>query len=305
MPSIFAGVMPAITTPFAADGGVDHPATARQVRFLLDQGCTGVVPCGSLGEGSTLAFEEKLAVMRTCVGAAGGAPVVPGIAAAATAEAVALAEGAAAAGCAGLMVLPPYIYSSDWNEMSAHVGAVMRATPLPCLLYNNPVAYRTDFLPEQIAELAMRHPNLAAVKESSGDVRRVTAIRALLGERLAIGVGVDDVVVEGVAAGAAFWIAGLADALPAEAVALFEHARAGRLAEASALYAWFLPLLRFDTVTKFVQLIKLVQERCGVCSARTRAPRLALSGAELARAEAVVTQALATRPAARRLGARA
>lgn len=292
----FSGVMPAVTTPFTTTMAVDGPALTKQVRLLLDHGCTGIVPCGSLGEGATLGFEEKIEVIRTCIAAANGAPVVPGIAAASTADAVALAIASERLGAAGLMVLPPYIYSSDWREMSAHVSAVITATKLPCMLYNNPPAYKTDFTPTQIAELAARHPNLVAVKESSGDVRRITAILATPGNRLVVGVGLDDIIVEGVAAGAGFWIAGLADALPAESVRLFNHAQRGERAQAQDLLRWFLPLLRFDTGIKFVQLIKLVQERCGVCSARVRAPRLELSGAELAEAEAVIAKSLATRP---------
>ena len=195
------------------------------------------------------------------------------------------------------MVLPPYIYSSDWREMSAHVSAVISATKLPCMLYNNPPAYKTDFTPTQIAELAARHPNLVAVKESGGDIRRITAILATPGNRLVVGVGLDDLVVEGVAAGASFWVAGLADALPAESVRLFELARDGKKDEALKLLHWFLPLLRFDAGIKFVQLIKLVQERCGISSARVRGPRLQVSGTELAEAEAIIAKSLATRPA--------
>ena len=298
MTAPFSGVMPAVTTPFTSTMEVDAAALTKQVRLLLDHGCSGIVPCGSLGEGATLSFEEKVEVIRTCIASAKGAPVVPGIAAASTADAVALAEASARLGAAGLMVLPPYIYSSDWREMSAHISAVINATSLPCMLYNNPPAYRTDFTPPQIAELAARHANLVAVKESSGDVRRITAILATPGNRLVVGVGLDDIIVEGVAAGASFWIAGLADALPAESVRLFTHARQGAHAQAQELLRWFLPLLRFDTGIKFVQLIKLVQERCGVCSARVRAPRLELSGAELADAEVVIAKALASRPPA-------
>ncbi len=296
MTSPFVGVMPAVTTPFNADLTIDHAALTRQVRLLLDNGCTGIVPCGSLGEGATLSLEEKGAVIATCVAAAKGAPVVPGIAAASTADAVALARTAEKLGAAGLMVLPPYIYSSDWREMSAHVSAVMNATKLPCMLYNNPPAYRTDFTPTQIAELAGKHANLVAVKESSGDVRRITAILATPGNRLEVGVGLDDIVVEGVYAGASFWIAGLADALPAESVRLFNLAKSGERAQAQELLRWFLPLLRFDAGIKFVQLIKLVQERMGVCSARVRPPRLEVTGAELADANAILDRALATRP---------
>jgi dihydrodipicolinate synthase/N-acetylneuraminate lyase len=130
--------------------------------------------------------------------------------------------------------------------MKAHVAAVFTATPLPCVLYNNPVAYGTDFLPEQIQELAAEHENLAAVKESSMDVRRVSAIRALLGDRLAICVGVDDAVLEAIAVGAAGWIAGLANALPHESVALFNCGINGETDKAFDIYRWFLPLLRME-----------------------------------------------------------
>ena len=292
----FQGVMPAITTPFNADLSIDHAAAAANVRWLVESGCTGIVPCGSLGESATLSFDEKLALIETCARAV-DAPVIPGIAALSTAEAVALAKQAKLAGAKGLMVLPPYVYSTDWREMKAHVAAVIEATDLPCIVYNNPVAYRTDFSPEQILELAREHSNVKAVKESSTDVRRITAIKALAGDQLALGVGVDDVLVEGVAAGAQFWIAGLVDALPVESVRLFELARAGRWEEAARLYAWFLPLLRLDTVPKFVQLIKLVQEKVGAGHRRVRPPRLELAGTELEQAERLIAHALATRPA--------
>src|SRR5262249_51864297 len=148
----------------------------------------------------------------------GAGPVVAAISALSTAEAVAIAKAAATAGCDGLMVLPPYVYQGDWREMKTHIGAVLSATPLSCMLYNNPVAYGTDFLPNQIQELAADYENLHAVKESSADARRVSAIRALLGDRLALFVGVDDIIVEGISVGATGWIAGLANALPRESV---------------------------------------------------------------------------------------
>ena len=291
------GVFPAITTPFNADLSVDHGFLADHASWMVDHGSTGLVPVGSLGEGATLSPTEKRQVLETCVRAVGDrVPIVAGIAALGTAEAVQLARDAEALGCRGLMVLPPYVYSTDWREMKAHVAAVIGATAVPCLLYNNPVAYGTDFLPGQVAELAREHPNLEAVKESSTDVRRVTAIRALLGHRLEVLVGVDDAIVEGIDAGATGWIAGLVNAFPAESVALFRHAREGRRNEALELYRWFLPLLRLDTVPKFVQLIKLVQDKVGKGSARVRPPRLALQGEELGQALATIDRALATRP---------
>jgi len=290
------GVMPAITTPFNADDSIDHGFLARHTELLMGSGCSAIVALGSLGEGGTLTATEKRAVLGTVVRAAGSGPVIAGIGALSTAEAVNLAHTAEAAGCAALMVLPPYAYSTDAREMEAHVSAVMAATALPCVLYNNPIAYKTDFKPERVAELCAQHANLVAMKESSADVRRVSAIRALLGDRLRLVCGVDDLIVEGIAAGASGWIAGLVDAFPHESVRLFDLARAGRADEARRLYEWFLPLLRLDTVPKFVQLIKLAQEMLGLGSARVRAPRLALVGAELAEARAIIQHAIDTRP---------
>lgn len=291
------GVMPAITTCFDRNYQVDHKFMTEHCQWLIERGCTGIVPLGSLGEGSALAYSEKLAILETCARAVRGkVPVVAAISSLRTDEAVEIAKAAADKGCSGVMILPPYVYRGDWREMKAHIAAVLRATKLSAMLYNNPVAYGTDFLPEQIAELASEFPTLHAVKESSTDVRRVTAIRALLADRLAIFIGVDDAIVEGIALGAVGWIAGLANALPEESVDLFQSAMDGDSGRAFELYKWFLPLLRMDTVPKFVQLIKLVQEEAGMGNSRVRPPRLVLEGEELNEAKAIIRRALETRP---------
>jgi 1-pyrroline-4-hydroxy-2-carboxylate deaminase len=291
------GVMPAITTGFTQDLTVDHAFMAEHCVWLLDNGCTGVVALGSLGEGATLSFDEKLAILRTCVKTVRGrGPVVASISALTTSEAVALAKAAADLGCDGLMVLPPYVYQGDWREMKTHVAAVFDATPLSCMLYNNPVAYGTDFLPEQIQKLANEHENFEAVKESSTDARRVSAIRALIDRRLEISVGVDDAVLEAIGVGATGWIAGLANALPRESVELFNSGINGDADKAFELYRWFLPLLRMDTVPNFVQLIKLVQAEVGIGTARVRPPRLELVGHELNQTKKIINDALRSRP---------
>ena len=291
------GVMPAITTSFTEDLHVDHSSVANHCRWLLDNGCSGVVALGSLGEGATLSFDEKVEILRTCVGAVQGrGPVVASISALTTVEAVAIAKAAADVGCDALMVLPPYVYQGSWREMKTHVAAVCEATPLSCMLYNNPVAYGTDFLPEQIRELAAEQENFEAVKESSTDARRVSAIRALIDRRLEISVGVDDAVLEAIGVGATGWVAGLANALPRESVDLFNHGIHGDSERAFDLYRWFLPLLRMDTVPNFVQLIKLVQAELGMGSSRVRPPRLELVGDELERNRRIIRDALASRP---------
>ena len=295
---IWQGVLPAMTTSFDESLKIDHSFMTTHARWMLDSGCTGIVSLGSLGEAATLTFDEKTAILNNMMTAVNGrSPVIAAISALSTAEAVALAKAAADSGCEGLMVLPPYVYRGDWREMKSHVSAIFKATPLSCMLYNNPVAYGTDFLPEQIHELAAEHPNLHAVKESSTDVRRIAAIRSIEDGRLSILVGVDDLIVEGVAAGATGWIAGLVNALPVESVAIFDLATGGQYAEAFELYRWFLPLLRMDTVPKFIQLIKLVQQELGQGNARVRPPRLELEGSELEAARATIQTALKTRPA--------
>ncbi len=290
------GVLPAMTTAFQADGAVDLEFVAKHGQWLADNGCSGVVALGSLGESPTLTFREKLEILKTLVAALAEKPVVAGIGCLSTREAVELARAAEGIGCSGLMVLPPYAYSTDWREMKAHVQSVIRATQLSCMLYNNPIAYKTDFLPSQIQELAAGNHNLEAVKESSADVRRVTELKAICGDRLALLVGVDDLIVEGVRAGAVGWVAGLANALPRESVALFEYAIRDETKKANRLYEWFLPLLRMDTVPKFVQLIKLVQQEAGRGHECVRAPRLALAGAERKMALETIRHALANRP---------
>ena len=291
------GVLPAITTSFTEDLRVDHSFLTKHCHWLLDNGCAGVVALGSLGEGATLSFDEKVEILRTCVSAVHGrGPVVASISALTTSEAVVLAKSAVEAGCDALMVLPPYVYQGDWREMKTHVATVFAATPLSCMLYNNPVAYGTDFLPEQIRELAAEHENFEAVKESSTDVRRVSAIRALLDRRLEILVGVDDAVLEAIAVGATGWIAGLANALPRESVDLFNYGISGESDKAFELYRWFLPLLRMDTVPNFVQLIKLVQAEVGMGNPRVRPPRLQLVGGELEHTGRIIRDALRSRP---------
>lgn len=296
---VFEGLSVALTTPFDEHYEVDRTALVAHARWLVAAKVDALVVGGSLGEGATLRPEERTESVETLSKAVGGqVSVIAAVASARTADAVELARAAARAGARGLLVLPPYVYRGDRREVAESFRAVFRATRLPCMLYNNPPAYGTDVLPDQVLELLEEHPNLVAVKESSGDARRISALRALLGDRVVIAVGVDDAVLEGVAAGASGWVAGLANALPAESRVLFDLLRAGDLTAARELYRWFLPLLRMDADPKFVQLIKIVQSEVGHGSVRVRPPRLELSGSELIAVLATVRAALAARPGA-------
>ena len=209
------GVMPATLTQFNADLTIDHGLMAEHGKWLIENGCTAIVAHGSLGEGATLSFEEKVALQKTYVAAVPNTPIIPGIAALSTKEAVDLAKAAKDNGCRGLMVLPPYLYSSDWREMKAHMKAVISATDLPCIIYNNPVAYKTDFIPAQIKELA---DELSERRSRQGILHRRAPRRrhprSFAATASTLGVGVDDCALEGFAMGAKFWITGVGDAFP-------------------------------------------------------------------------------------------
>ncbi|MGI0131282.1 MAG: dihydrodipicolinate synthase family protein [Thermoplasmata archaeon] len=302
--SIWNGVLVAITTPFLPDGAIDHATYVNHARWLVEHGVDGLVVAGSLGEGAALSSEERASLVADLAAALPErVTLVAAVGALRTADAVAQARRAATEGARGLLVLPPYVYRGDRAETAAHFGDVFRATDLPCMLYNNPSAYGTDVGPEEVLGLVEEHSSLQAVKESSGDVRRITALRALLGERIEVAVGLDDALLEGVGAGAAGWVAGLANAFPDESVALFDAARRGESGPASELYRWFLPLLRMDSAPKFVQQIKLIESEVGLGPARVRPPRLELAGDERAAVLETLRDGLAHRPAGR--GARA
>lgn len=288
-PPTGAGILVALTTPFTEDGTIDRAAAERHAVWLADHRMDGVIVGGSLGEGAALSEEERVALVRAIAGRVGDRlGVWAAVAAARTSDAVTLARNVAAAGAQGLLVLPPYVYRGTADEVRAHFAQIFRATDRPCLLYNNPIAYGTDVLPELALELAEEHPTFVGVKES-GEVRRVAALRALLGDRLVVSVGVDDAVVEGVAGGATGWVAGLANAFPDESRALFEAARAGDRPRVDDLYRRFLPLLRLDADPRFVQWIKAVEAEVGLGEPRVRAPRLGLTTTERAHVTALVS----------------
>ena len=291
------GIFPAVTTKFHADESLDFDGTARHIDFQIRNGIHGVVCCGSLGEASTLALDEKLAVARCALDAAKGrVPVLATVSETSTREALRFIEGANALGVAGYMVMPSVIYVADAREAMANVRAFAAAAQRPLMIYNNPVAYRVDLKPQHFAELADCE-HIAAIKESSGDVTRITDLRNLLGDRYRLFMGVDDLAFEGLALGCDGLLAGVGCAFPRETVTLYELMQAGRWEEARAIYRWMTPLLHLDVSTKLVQNLKLIDVLVGVGTEHMRRPRLPLVGEERARVQALVEHALATRPA--------
>jgi len=290
------GIFPAVTTKFTADDRLDIAEMERCYALQVDAGIHGLITCGSLGEASTLDPEEKIEVLKTAIRVAKGRmPVLQTVSSGSTRNAQKAAEAAAKAGAAGLMVLPGLPYKSEPHETIAHFRAVAKAGGLPVMIYNNPPAYGVDITPKMLAELA-EDKLFVAVKESSDDIRRVTQIINLMGERLQIFTGVDNLALESIAMGAVGWVAGLVCAFPAETVAVYSLARAGRMDEALAIYRWFQPLLDLDVSARLVQNIKLVEAIAIDTNDRCRAPRMALMGAERARIEKIVRTAMAKRP---------
>jgi 1-pyrroline-4-hydroxy-2-carboxylate deaminase len=293
----FRGVLPAITTKMTDDQAVDFAAVRADIDFQIEAGVDAVICCGSLGEASTLVAEEKIAILDTALDEARGrAPVLLTIAEDSTRAGCRLAEEAAKHGAAGLMVLPAMRYVSDPRETIAHFRAVAAATDLPIIVYNNPVAYAVDVTPAMLKEMA-DEPKFVAIKESTGDIRRVTDTINTVGDRYQILTGVDDIALESMMLGCVGWIAGLVSAFPRETVMLHKLAAAGRYREALGLYRWFMPLLHLDVSVKFVQNIKLAESIVRGTSPVVRAPRLPLVGEERDRVVAIVEAAIANRPA--------
>jgi 4-hydroxy-tetrahydrodipicolinate synthase len=275
----FEGIIPAATTPFDDRGDIDRAALERNVTALLDAGVHGIVGTGTMGEAGSLSASERKLVLETIAGTvAGRVPVLAGVSAGTAAAAIGFAADAAAAGAGALMLLPPLGYHADARELEAFFAAVAQASGLPLMLYNNPESTGTDVTPALIAQLAERVDGLVAVKECSGDVRRIPAL--LHATELEVLVGGDDWALEGFCAGATGWVSGVADVAPAECVALFEHCRAGDLEAARAVYARLLPLARFDMTPKLVQFFKAAMDAVGLTGGPVRAPRMALTEAE-------------------------
>ena len=291
------GVFPAATTHFHEDLSVDLEGTMDHLEAMIEDGITGAIMLGTVGENNSLEYAEKLDVLRATVAHVDGRiPVLTGVAEYTTAVACRFAQDARDAGVDGLMVLPAMVYKSDDRETMAHFRAVANATSLPILVYNNPVAYKVDITPEMFAELA-DEPTLVAIKESSENVRRITDLKNIVGDRYILFCGVDDLALEAALLGAVGWVAGLVNAFPAENQRVWDLAMAGRWEEAREIYRWYTPLLHLDTDVKLVQYIKLAMAEAGLGTETTRPPRLALVGEERERVVGIIQHAIATRPA--------
>lgn len=292
----WSGVFPAVVTQMHADQSLDLPSTARHFEALIQSGISGLIVCGSLGENQCLLPEEKRAVVRCALDTAGDrVPVLTGVAEMSTRAASDYMQDCAAMGAAGFMIMPPMVYKSDARETEHWFRTLAAATPLPWMLYNNPVGYHTDVTPEMFAQIADIE-NLTSIKESSANPRRVTELRNLVGDRYQIFTGVDDLILECSILGIDGWVAGSGIAFPTENQKLWELTRAGRWDEARTLYRWMQPLMKLDTHIHFVQYIKLLCQETGLGQEWCREPRLPITGTEREQVLGIIRAALAKRP---------
>ena len=290
------GVFPAITTKFTSQNQLDLGLFKKNLSAQLDAGINGIVLGGSLGEASVLTNDEKeILVKETLVFVEGKVPVIINIAEGSTDVAIELAQKASLWGAQGLMLLPPMRYKADDRETVQYFKDVAESTPLPIMIYNNPVDYKIDVTIDMFAELASMS-NIQAIKESTRDVTNVTRLRNAFGDRFSILCGVDTLALEELVLGADGWVAGLVCAFPAETVAVFKLVKAGRIEEAINIYRWFMPLLELDIHSKLVQYIKLAESKTGLGSEFVRRPRLVLEGAERQKIENIIDTGIKNRP---------
>ncbi len=290
------GVFPAITTKFTSQNQLDLGLFKKNLGAQLDAGINGIVLGGSLGEASVLTNDEKeILVKETLLFVEGKVPVIINIAEGSTDVAIELAQKASLWGAQGLMLLPPMRYKADDRETVQYFKDVAESTPLPIMIYNNPVDYKIDVTIDMFAELASMS-NIQAIKESTRDVTNVTRLRNAFGDRFSILCGVDTLALEELVLGADGWVAGLVCAFPAETVAVFKLVKAGRIEEAINIYRWFMPLLELDIHSKLVQYIKFAESKTGLGSEYVRRPRLKLEGAERQRIENIIDTGIKNRP---------
>ena len=289
------GVHAAIVTHFDADLNVDHEAVAAEVDRLIVAGIHGIVANGTVGEGGSMSREERRAVIETVVAAADGrVPVRAGLSAHTAEQAAKYGQDAKTAGADGVMLLPPLLYRADRRELIEFFAAVAGAVELPIMIYNNPEASGSDLRPELLAELTRELPAVDAIKETSGDARRIPQLVNLCPD-LDVMVGGDDWALEGFCAGAAGWVSGVADVFPAECARLWDLCQAGELTTARELYQELLPLARLDMTPKLVQYFKAALDALELGGGPCRPPRLPLTSAELDTLRSAVESASRTR----------
>jgi 4-hydroxy-tetrahydrodipicolinate synthase len=272
------GVYVVTVTPFTPDGKVDHAGIEKNVDWLVKQGVHGLLPLGSTGEFASLEDSDKQAIVdRVMKTVAGRIPVVVGATAETTEKAIANARYAEKAGAAGVLVLPSYYYSPDQEELFNHYSRIAKAISLPVMIYNNPASSKVDILADTVARLA-QVPGIQYIKESTGDIRRITDIRLKTKDKLTIFCGWEDMAYESFVMGADGWVCVLGNILPKECAELYNLVVVKKDLKAGwALYQRLLPLLRYlEYAGKTQKALKYVLDGMGLVGGSCSSPKRAL-----------------------------
>ncbi|MBN8941500.1 MAG: dihydrodipicolinate synthase family protein [Rhizobiales bacterium] len=289
----WSGVFPAVTTKLKQDGAIDLAATQASIERLIGNGVSGVIVLPMLGENASLRMEEKETVIRAAKEVvAGRVPLLSGLAEISTEAAATSARLFERYGAEGLMAFPSLGYKTDPRETAAWYKSLAGASGLPIMIYNNPIAYGVDVTPAILADLA-ETPGIVAIKEETGDIRRITDLYNAHGDRFRIFCGVDDLILESMALGAVGWVSGMTNAWPKECVEIFDLCAAGRFADALGLYRLMTPAFHLDTHVKLVQYIKMAEHLVYGAPEWTRPPRLPLAGSERESVIAVIKRTIA------------
>ncbi len=280
-PRRFQGVFAALVTPMKANEDVDDSTLGTFADHLIRQGVHGLIPLGSTGEYYALSADERERVVRVTLEAAGGrVPVVAGANAGSTRDVIAFSRQAERLGCAGVMLAAPYYSLPRLDELFFHFRAVNNAVGVPIMLYNYPGRTGVDMPPDFIERLAGLE-NLRYVKESTGEMPRITELLRRCGDRLGVFCGCDTIALESLMVGAIGWVGGVVNVLPASHARLFELTADNKdFAAARTLFFEMLPTLELmEGGGKYTQWVKAA---CGLMGHDCGAPRRPLAPATAA-----------------------
>ena len=239
---IFKGMATALVTPMTSDG-VDYEALGRLIDFQLENGINALVSVGTTGESATLTPQERKQVISFTIDrVAGRVPVIAGTGTNNTAHAIDFSVSADKAGADALLVVTPYYNKATQKGLIAHFTAIADRVTKPIILYNVPSRTGCNLLPATVAELA-KHPNIAAIKEASGNMSQVVDLIARCGEDITVYSGEDGLTVPILSMGGMGTISVLSNVVPKEAVAMTDAFFAGRIQEAAQWQCKLLPLI--------------------------------------------------------------
>jgi 4-hydroxy-tetrahydrodipicolinate synthase len=283
------GVYAVVCTPFTENEELDEATLRRHIGFLLDAGVHGIIPTGSTGEFAALSEAERKAVVDISIDEVKGrVPVVAGAAAVSTRDTIMYSQYAEEAGADGVMIVPPYYCNPTEREIYHHYKVVADSIHLPVLLYNNPWTSGVDMQPGLVERLS-QIDNVAYIKESSGDMKRVSEIMRLCGNRMTVFCGADNLSLEMFAVGVQGWVAAPANAIPEQCVQLYELAAVKKdLEQARELYFKILPYFNALESGQYVQYVKASLEILGKPIGAPRKPLLRPTEEEYRRLEEIL-----------------